>query len=203
MLLIVYTCTIQVYNSHTVCVHWSSVEFLSGCSDIYRELELTKQNSHEPVVVPTSEESTPRVHDDEASRRPDGVDSMTLMRALIPLVEKLGPLWVQRILLYNLAPHRIHWSSVHLSRLWAFNATNYLYCGDILMVCWSIHVQSATGRCAAWHSIECRASDVLRSTDGSSKEWSPQPTIRLVLLVLGSFLIFNARRQIWSELWVI
>ena len=69
------------------------VEFLVKCYEIYKELELTKQNSHDPVVVPTSEESTPRVHDDdEASSKPDGVDSMTLLRALLPTVETLDAL---------------------------------------------------------------------------------------------------------------
>ena len=67
-------------------------EFLVKCYEIYKDLELTKQNSHDPVVVPTSEESTPRVHDDATVSKPEGVDSMTLMRALLPTVEKLDSL---------------------------------------------------------------------------------------------------------------
>ena len=75
-----------IFSRRLICL-----EFLARCSAIYKDLELTNQNSHDPVVVPTSEESTPRVHDDETTR-PDGVDSMTLMRALLPLVEQLDML---------------------------------------------------------------------------------------------------------------
>ena len=67
-------------------------EFLTRCAEVYKELLKTKQNSHDPVVVPTSEEATPRVHEDENSARPEGVDAMTFLRALIPLCEHHGKL---------------------------------------------------------------------------------------------------------------
>lgn len=69
-----------------MCDHF--LEFLTRCAEVYKELLKTKQNSHDPVYVPTSEEATPRVHpEDENSTKPDGVDAMTFLRSLLPLCE--------------------------------------------------------------------------------------------------------------------
>ena len=69
-------------------------EFLTKAAEVYKELETTQQTSHDPVVVPTSEEATPRVQDSDAdvSSKPQGVDSMTYLRALLPVAETLDHL---------------------------------------------------------------------------------------------------------------
>ena len=63
---------------------------------------MTQQTSHDPVVVPTSEEARPRVHDSESesmvSSKPQGVDSMTYFRALNPVAETLDHLLVSHFL---------------------------------------------------------------------------------------------------------
>ena len=74
-------------------------EFLVKCAEMYKTLLSVARTPHDPVVVPTSEETPTENHQPlPGTNNPevghggqDGVDSAQFLRALSPIAEKMVP----------------------------------------------------------------------------------------------------------------
>ena len=75
-------------------------EFLIRCAEVYKNLLSSARSTHEPVVVPTSDDTRSTSGATESSAgtmgdtSQDGVDSAQFLRSLIPIAENMDPGYV-------------------------------------------------------------------------------------------------------------
>ena len=75
------------------CFH-CLLEFLIRCAEVYKSLLTSSRASHEPVVVPTSDDTHPPVgavssESGTGDTSQDGVETVQFLRSLIPIAESM------------------------------------------------------------------------------------------------------------------